>query len=474
MRPGSASGANASVRTVGVSTGSVSATASADGTVQPAEEVAANFETSGTVASVRVEVGDVVKAGKKLATLETKDAERAVTVAKLSLEAAQESLDTARAGVTTTEPDKVVVDQEKVARRKAAVTRAQTATQQAQGAVQAGQEALAAAKKGMTATDPATGQPVTTVDQAAVKAAQAQLRAAQKAYDEALDAQTAAEVSLAKAQAGTTVAGKSTTTVDQAQVASARARVIEAQATYDDAKAALAACKLKAPSGGTVLAVNGKVGSSVGSASGSSATSGGGTGTASASGSDFIVIADLDVLDVSVAFAESDVADIAVGQAASITFPGLDDATGAGEVTTISPTATSSSGVVTYAALVRITEFPDGLRLGQTASVTITTDSVDEATIVPSVAVATSGGRSTVTVVGDDGSQVVTPVQVGVVGADYSQIVSGVESGQRVVLTSAESGDSSNGVFGPGGGFPGGFPGGGQPPAGGGALRGLR
>ena len=142
------------------------------------------------------------------------------------------------------------------------------------------------------------------------------------------------------------------------------------------------------------------------------------------------MIADLDELEVSVAFAESDVTDIDVGQEATLTFPGLDDATGTGEVTSISPTATTSSSVVTYAALVAITEHPDDLRLGQSASVTITTASVEDVTIVPSVAVTTSGTRSTVTVV-SDGAQAVTPVEVGVVGADYTQILSASRPARR-------------------------------------------
>ncbi len=457
LRPDLTSQASADpVPTVTVTTGSISATVSADGSVQPATEVAANFETSGTVDSVRVEVGDDVTTGQTLATLDTADAERAVEVARLSLEAAEEGLEAAQAGNTTTEPDTQVVNQTTVARRKAAVTRAQTATQQAQSALQAAQESLANAQR------------ATPVDPAAVAQAQASVDTAQTGYDQALSAQTKAEISLATAQQGTTVAGDTTTTVDEASVANARAKVLEAQATHDDAQAALDACVLTAPDDGTVLAVNGKVGSSVGSTvgSGSGTTDAGAADATSATTSgDFIVIADLDELEVSVAFAESDVADIEVGQAATLTFPGLDGATGAGEVTSISPTATTSSNVVTYAALVAITEHPEGLRLGQSASVTITTASVEEATIVPSVAVTTSGGRSSVTVVSDD-VQAVTPVELGVIGADFTQVLSGVDAGQQVVLTSATSTDDSTADS-----LQGGFPGGdmGGPPTGGGA-----
>ena len=58
-----------------------------------------------------------------------------------------------------------------------------------------------------------------------------------------------------------------TTTVSASQVSSAKAQVIQAQAAVDDAEAALDATTLRAPISGTVLQVNGKVGSSAGSSS---------------------------------------------------------------------------------------------------------------------------------------------------------------------------------------------------------------
>ena len=92
-----------------------------------------------------------------------------------------------------------------------------------------------------------------------------------------------------------------------------------------------------------------------------------------------------------------------------------------------------------------------------------------------SVAVTTSGDRSTVTVVGDDGTQTVTAIEVGVVGEDYTEVTSGVETGQQIVLTSATATDDDSDQFqvpGGGGGFGGGFGGGaGTPPNMGGGAR---
>jgi hypothetical protein len=123
--------------------------------------------------------------------------------------------------------------------------------------------------------------------------------------------------------------------------------------------------------------------------------------------------------------------------------------------------------VVTYAATVSITSPPTSLRLGQSASVTVVTGTAKQALAVPSVAVETTGSRSTVTLL-ENGQQTVTSVTLGVVGDSWTQITEGVTEGQQVVLTTTSDSASSDTGF-PGGGFPGGGAGGfggGAPPAG--------
>jgi macrolide-specific efflux system membrane fusion protein len=351
-----------SVRTTAVRTADVTATVSADGTVEAVDEVAANFETSGTIKTIKVKVGDTVAEGQVVAKLETADAERALTVAELQLDSAQEQLDNAEAGTTTTDPQ----------------------------------------------------------------------------------------------------TGTSTTTVSASQVASAKAQVIQAQADVDDAEAAVEATTLRAPISGTVLQVNGKVGSTSGSSSSSSAAQGG-AGTSTTSTSDFVVIANVRKLQVSISVPESDIGSLEVGQKASVTFPAVDGAEAVGVITSIDPVPTTSNSVVSYGVVVRLYQVPASVRLGQTASVTVTTESATDATVVPSTAVTTSGDRSTVTLLEND-QQVVTPVELGVVGDTFTQITSGVAVGDQVVLTTATSSDSSSTQNQ----FPGGFPGagGGAPPAG--------
>lgn len=354
------------LRTTTARTSDVTEAVSADGTVEAVSEVAANFETSGTIKTIKVKVGDKVAAGSVVATLETADAERTLEVARLQLDAAEEQLSSAEAGTTTTDPQ----------------------------------------------------------------------------------------------------TGESTTTVNDSQVASAKAQVIQAQADVDDAEAAVESTTLYAPISGTVLEVNGKVGSSSGSSSSSGQVAAGAT-TGSTS-SDFIVIANLKALQVSISVPESDVGSLEVGQTASVTFPAIDGAEASGTITSIDPSGTSSNSVVTYGVVVRLKGVPSTVRLGQSASVSVTTATAKDAVVVPSTAVTTNGSRSTVTLLVND-QQVPTSVDVGVEGDAFTQITSGVKVGDTVVLTSATTTSSSTGFGFPGGGIPGGgIPGGGIPGGGGG------
>jgi hypothetical protein len=89
---------------------------------------------------------------------------------------------------------------------------------------------------------------------------------------------------------------------------------------------------------------------------------------------------------------------------------------------------------------------PAGVRLGASATVSITTGQADSTLVVTSSAVTTIGQRHTVTVL-RGGQQSVIPVQVGLVGDNGTQILSGLSAGDTVVLPSTTTTS--------GGGFPG-------------------
>jgi macrolide-specific efflux system membrane fusion protein len=269
--------------------------------------------------------------------------------------------------------------------------------------------------------------------------------------------------------------GSTSTNNAKAQVRSAQSQVNTASDTLAQAKANLASATLTAPIAGLVVAVNGTVGESASSGSGASTGSATGSSSAasSATGSGFVTIADVSGMTVTAAIAEADIASVTVGQTAKVTFPAVADLTADAKVTAIAPTATSSNSVVTYATTVTLDSIPTGLRLGQTASVAITTKtSAADALYVPTAAITTANGVSTVKVVDatDKSKTTTVTVKLGVVGNTGTEITSGLKLGETVVLgtvatptgtTGSATRTGTSGRNGFGGGFTGGtFPGG--------------
>jgi macrolide-specific efflux system membrane fusion protein len=249
------------------------------------------------------------------------------------------------------------------------------------------------------------------------------------------------------------------------ELTSAKSQVLDAKDKVTDATDALATAQanrdsavLTSPINGLVTAVGGTVGNSTGSSTGSTESAGGTTTTSTG----FVTIADVSAMTMTAAIAEADIALVAVGQTATVTFPALTDTTATATVTSIAPTGTTSNSVVTYSTTITLDSIPTGLRLGQTAEVTITTvSSADDALYVPTAAITTAtDGTSTVDVIGDDDDVTTTTVELGVVGDAGTEITSGLTAGQTIVLgevaastdsTDTGTTDQQQGGFGGGG-----------------------
>ena len=284
--------------------------------------------------------------------------------------------------------------------------------------------------------------------------------ASQRSLDAAEANLTAANDSLSRAE----TAGSDTSTADNA-VATAKLAVDQAQAAVDG-------CVLTAPMTGTVITVNGTLGSSA-SGTGSSSSSGGGNGGSGNSGgsssssssstsstsSGFIDLADLTKMQVTAAFAEADATKLKEKQAATVTWNALSGTTAAAKVSAIDPSATTSNSVVTYGVTLSLDKVPTGTKVGQTVSVAVTTGTVQNALYVNSAAITSVGNRHTVTVLAN-GQRTATAVEIGLEGDTATQITSGLTAGQEVVInTASTTSGSGTGNF-PGGGL-GGLTGGG-------------
>jgi multidrug efflux pump subunit AcrA (membrane-fusion protein) len=186
-------------------------------------------------------------------------------------------------------------------------------------------------------------------------------------------------------------------------------------------------------------------------------------------------------MQLEVSFTESDIGQVKVGQAATVSLSALTDVQLAGKVTKVAQVGTSSNGVVSYPVTIVLDQSARGVKAGMTASAEVIVKQASGVTL-PSQAV-TGRGTTGVVQVKQGGETVSKRVGIGLQGDTSTIITSGLEAGDEVVIRSApaisgggatagQGGGSSSRFGGPGGGFPGGgggFPGGGTftPPSGG-------
>jgi multidrug efflux pump subunit AcrA (membrane-fusion protein) len=125
-----------------------------------------------------------------------------------------------------------------------------------------------------------------------------------------------------------------------------------------------------------------------------------------------------------------------VGQVSTIALPDR-AAEFPGKVSQIDPAGTVSSKLVKYGVVIAFDSVPADLLLGQSATVTVTTASVDNVLYVSSAAVTgvnNGSGKVTVRVGGKDTQRTVT---VGLRGDQYTEISSGLAEGDEAVLPSS-------------------------------------
>lgn len=280
--------------------------------------------------------------------------------------------------------------------------------------------------------------------QRAVAAAQEDLTNAQKAAAAAQAAPTT-DVDGASAAAGISAASADTNAVSAAQRSLA-----SAQANLDQANAKAASRTVTAPSSGSIVELNAKVGATVtgGMIMGESDTSG---------GKQCMQIADLSKMKVTVQVGEKDIAKIAVGQSANVTYPAFPDIVSQGTVTAIASVANSDAanggGSVTFNVDILI-EAPDArLKPGMTAEVSVVTEQLDDVVMVPTMALMTEDGEHYyVNVATDDEGKQTRRVKVTVVTQNDNETVvgktqvkrddQGNEINPNVPLTKLRDGDA--------------------------------
>lgn len=221
-------------------------------------------------------------------------------------------------------------------------------------------------------------------------------RAVAAAQEDLANAQKTAAVAQAAPMSdadGTSAAAGATSnaSTDTSAVTAAQRSLASAQANLDQANAKATGRTVTAPSSGSIVELNAKVGATVtgGMIMGESDTSG---------GKQCMQIADLSKMKVTVQVGEKDIAKIAVGQSANVTYPAFPDIVSQGTVTAIASVANSDSnyggGSVTFNVDILIEEPDSRLKPGMTAEVSVVTEQLDDVVMVPTMALMTEDGEN--------------------------------------------------------------------------------
>ena len=263
------------------------------------------------------------------------------------------------------------------------------------------------------------------------------------------------------AKTSSTPTTTTTATPSPSSLASAQAAVYSAQAAVHTAETAVNDTKLYAPTSGTIASLSSLTpgdavsggGSSSGSSSSSSSSSSGSSGAAatggaatagslggsgsssSGSSSGFAEIVNTNSLTMTVAFSESDISKVKVGQPATVTLDALAGVELAAHISSISLVGTTSSSVVSYDATLTLDQNDSRVKPGMSASASVITGQASGVT-VPNAAVTGTGSLGTVNLM-KNGKEVSQQVVVGLRGDSRTQIISGVSAGDQLVITIA-------------------------------------
>jgi len=248
-------------------------------------------------------------------------------------------------------------------------------------------------------------------------------------------------------------------------IAQSQANLNNASLTYQ-----LTSGTIVAPTGGTISDLTIVNGIQIGS---SNTTAGSSTNTSNQA---IASIKTGNSTAVTVSVAEVDVANIKVGQKATITFDAIANKTFTGKVMGINTTGAVSSGVTTYPAVIQLDDTSNSDILpNMTATANIISKVEDNVLLVPSSAVQTVGTVSTVNVM-KNGQVTAVTVQVGDSSDSQTAITSGLSEGDTVVTSTISTATTTSSTASPfsGGLRLGGFGGGGAggAPRGGAAARG--
>jgi len=479
-------GSTLNLYTVGRRT--VTSSVTSTGNLVPMQQANVSFKVSGSLTEIDVRVGDHVAAGQVLARIDPTNYQNALASSQANLALAQANLQSAETPLTqaqitqlrnnlanaqqqyndtvaqvnltnTQDANQVTSDQNQLTADQQALT-FNSAYQAAKQTLTSDQATLQTAINQFqadgcnTQTYPYSGlcvadfsavssdQTKVNSDQLAVNGFATQVNADQAKLN--LDTvkqqtdKTSGQRSINAAAASVTSAQDTLNTQTEAkpnQILSAQASMASAQVAVQTAQQNVTNTTLVAPMDGVVNSINGVVGETAITGSGTTSEAPGSQAPLPTSGasSAFMVIGNISGLEVVIPFAESDASKLAVNQDTQVTFDAVPSLTISGHVVAVASAAIVQSGVVNYYATVALNQTNAALKQGMTSNATVTVSKATNAVVVPNLAITRLAGQAYVNVyVG--GKEVQTAIQTGVVGDQFTEITGGLSEGAEVVI----------------------------------------
>ncbi|MBN1367022.1 MAG: HlyD family efflux transporter periplasmic adaptor subunit [Dehalococcoidales bacterium] len=484
--------------TVTAQRGDITVDISAVGNLAYSQEEELSFDTGGTVAEVLVDIGDSVTEGDVVARLDMTEWQQKITNLESALVTRQQALTQAEQNLSSAERN--------VTRQEDAVITAEKAVDDAEYNVGVQERSITQAQIDIanaemnyndlfldfhlgTTNDVHIGTRLYLAEQS-LELARAKLDDAYRNVDKAKEAVITAEKAVESAKLDV-IDARTAVSIAETGLTKAQQDVTDAQSTLDEANATHP--ELAAPFDGLIIAINTKAGSEI------------------YKGGAVVTIVDPNKFKAEILVGETDIMNVKLNGDATVELDALSGIIIPAKVTSISPTATVTQGVVSYEVTVELSsqqfiqqgstqlgsftpgelpegftpgqipegltpgEMPEGfipgqvpegmmpgqggtqevtelsvqLREGLTATVSIIIDQRTDVIYVPNQAVKIVQGASTVNV-SKDGVVTERTVTTGISNSKYTEIVDGLDEGEQVVYTRSSSSGSS--TFGPGGG----------------------
>ena len=428
-----------SMRTAQVTRGTLTASATASGTLQPYAQVEVRSRSTGTVVDLRVQAGDVVKAGQLLAAIDDKDARASYESASAQLTNAQAKMNQSRSTLEATRAQNVTkISQAEAGLRTSQAQLAQVLAgsrpeviAQARETLQQTQAAATLAKQNLDRTQSLYTQGMIAHQdleqaQSQYDSAQAQVRAAQAQLQQVQAGNTAEATAVARAQVQEAEAALATARAARLQevalasdVTASAAQVRSSQGNASQARDHVGESQVTAPIDGIVATLGVQVGQSV-------------IGGSNSGGTLVLTIADMRTIQADIAVDESDIAQIRVGMPVRVTVDALPERTFTGKVIRIAPQAVVTQNVTQFDVIVAIDNPDRRLRLGMSVEGEFIIVERQNVLLVPTEAIR---GKATKGVLVVDGTELVpVTVETGATNGGQIEIVSGLEAGQTVYL----------------------------------------